>query len=114
MSKKLLKELVQASYTKDVLDSKKVEQIAKLLSRHDLKEYIRAIKLSEKARTIHLVLPKTSVYNKNDFAHLFNGKKVVVEEDPSLLLGVKVIDNDSVYDMTLKGNLEAFAKEAVQ
>lgn len=116
MTKKQIVQLIQASYTKDALDSKKVEKIASLLSRYDLKQYIRGLKLSEKAKTISLVLPDAKLYNstKKNFEEAFKNKRIVVEEDPSLLLGIKVIDNDMVYDMSLKNNLETFAKEVTQ
>lgn len=113
MTKKQISALVSASYTKNELDSKKVEKVASLLSRADLKKYIRALKLSEKSKTISLVLPDAKLYNSNkqNFESLFKDKKIVVEEDPSLLLGLKVIDNDMVYDLSLKNSLESFAKE---
>lgn len=113
MTKKMITQLVNASYTKDLLDSKKVEKIAGLLSRHDLKLYLRGLKLSEKAKTISLVLPDAKLYNsaKKHFEEKYKGKEVIVAEDPSLLLGMKVIDNDMVYDMSLKNIVESFAQE---
>ncbi len=116
MSKKEIQQLVEASYTKDTLDSKKVEKIASLLSRNDVKLYIRGLKLSEKAKTISLVLPDAKLYNstKKSLEDIFKNKRIIVQEDPSLLLGIKVIDNDMVYDMSLKNNLETFAQEAAE
>ena len=106
MTKKIIAQLVAASYTKDTLDSKKVEKVVKLLSRSDLKLYIRGLKLAEKQKTITLVLPDKKFYNKS----LLSGtkKRVVVMEDPSLLLGAKIIDNDMVYDVSLKNNITEF------
>ena len=106
MTKKIIAQLVEASYTKDELDGKKVDRIAKILSRQDLKIYIRGLKLAEKARTISLVLPDKNLYNKT----LVQGvkKRVKVIEDPSLLLGFRIIDNDMVHDMSLKNRLENF------
>lgn len=108
MNKKYIHQLVKASYTKDTLDSKIVEKIASLLSRADLKQYIRGIKLTEKARTLSLVLVDKKFYNKS----LVKGfkKHIEVVEDPSLLLGAKVIDNDMVYDMSLKNKLDTFVQ----
>jgi len=116
MTKKQIKQLASASYTKEILDSKKVEKIAALLSRADVKEYIRALKLAEKSHTVSLVLPDAKLYNSNRkfWENAFKNKRVIVEEDPSLLLGVKVINNDMIYDMTLKNNLELFAKETAE
>lgn len=106
MTKKIIAQLVKASYTKESLDSKKVERIVKLLKRAELKEYIRGLKLSEKAKTISLVLPDKKFYNKTLLGK--TKKRVEVIEDKELLLGAKIIDNDMVYDMSLKNNLDEF------
>ncbi|HSD98433.1 MAG TPA: hypothetical protein VLB73_01900 [Patescibacteria group bacterium] len=106
MTKKTITELVKASYTKEILNSKKVERIVKLLSRSDLKQYIRGLKLFEKSRTISLVLPDKKFYNKTLLGNI--KKQVRLIEDKSLLLGAKIIDNDMVYDMSLKNNLDTF------
>lgn len=107
MTKKQIHDLVTASYIKDMLDSAKVTKIASLLKRSDLKLYTRGLKLSEKARTITLVLPSLSLYNKSVIK---TKREVRVVEDPSLLLGAKVIDNDMVYDMSLKNELDTFVQ----
>lgn len=106
MTKKLINQLVEASYTKGQLDNKKVTRVAKLLTRADLKKYIRGLKLVEKANTISLVLPDVKLYNKSLLGN--TKKQVRVIEDTSLLLGVQVIDNDTVYDLTLKSTIERF------
>src|SRR5258706_4585561 len=106
MTKKVINQLVLASYTHEQLDSKKVARAAALLSRKDLKVYIRGLKLKEKANTISLVLPDVNLYNKSLLGD--SKKNIQILEDKSLLLGVKVIDNDTVYDMSLKNNIERF------
>lgn len=107
MTKKQIQALVKVSYSKGQLDEKKVERIASLLKRSELKEYVRSLKLAEKARVISLVLPHRKFYNKS---RSFNGKEVKITEDPTLLLGIKIVENDMVYDMSLKNSL----KEIVQ
>ena len=108
MTKKIISQLVAASYTKDALDEKKVMRIAAALSRQDLKTYIRGVKLVEKSKTISLVLPDAKLYNNSLVAGV--KKRVKVVEDKSLLLGYKIIDNDMVYDMSLKDKLEDFVQ----
>jgi len=103
MTKKLIQELVEASYTKNKLDSKKAEKIATFLKRSELKLYLRGLKLSEKSRTISLVLPNKKFYNISAISGF--KKDVLIAEDPSLLMGAKIIDNDTVLDMTLKNSL---------
>ena len=107
VNKKQIALLVSASYTKNVLDSKKVEKISQLLYREDLKKYVRGLKLAEKKRTISLVLPNKTLYNKT---LVKTNKRVVVTEDKSLLMGAKVIDNDMVYDLSLKSSLDEFVQ----
>lgn len=113
MTKKQLSELVLASYTKDNLDDKKVNQIANSLSRKDLKAYIRSLKLEEKKKLVTVALPTASVYNttKKIFFDLFPGKQISVEEDKLLMLGARITANDMVYDFSLKKRLEDFLFE---
>lgn len=116
MTKKQLNELVMASYTKDNLDEKKVNDIAKRLTRKDLKAYIRSIKLEEKKKVVTVALPSASVYNttKKVFFELFPGKQISVEEDKLLMLGGRITANDMVYDFSLKKRLEDFLFEVEQ
>lgn len=106
MTKKEIAQLAQASYTKDELDARKVEKIVSLLSRAEIKLYIRGLKLIEKTKTISLVLPNLNLYNKSLLGLV--KKRVTVTEDASLLMGAKIIDNDMVYDMSLKNSLDEF------
>lgn len=114
MKKKDIKKLAQASYK--TLDEKKVSQIASLLSKKDLKEYIRQLKFIEKAQEVIVALPAIKSYNKSDkfFEKLFADKKIMYQEDPSLILGAKITDNDMVYDINLKSRLEEAARQIEQ
>jgi len=110
MTKKQIKKIALASYTKNELDSKKVKRISQLLTRNSLKQYIKELKLLENQKTIIILTPS---FNKNSqsklkskFAKIFTDKKIIIEDDPSLLLGVKVIDNDLIYDLSLKNTLD--------
>jgi hypothetical protein len=40
------------------------------------------------------------------FKEIFPDKKLFVEKDPDLILGVKVTDNDNVYEFNLRNTLE--------
>lgn len=114
MTRKAIKKLAQASYQE--LDAKKVDTISSLLSKKDLKEYIRQLKLIEKSQEVIVALPSIKSYNKGDkfFEELFGKKRIVYQEDPSLILGAKVTDNDIVYDINLKSRLEEAANDIAQ
>lgn len=107
MKKKPIDELVHFSYVDGMLDRQKVEQIADLLKRHDLKEYITALKKYERQNTIIVSLPSMpEEKEQKKLQTLFPKKRIIYIIDPSLLMGMKVVDNDIIYNETLKNKLE--------
>lgn len=107
MTQKEIQLLVEGSYTKDQLDEKKVEKIAKLLKRKDLKAYIRGLKLADKKHKVYIAMPTKSVYNteRKRLEEVFDKKELIFEESPALLLGMKILDEDTEYDMSLQNQL---------
>jgi F0F1-type ATP synthase delta subunit len=105
MDSKKIAKLVTASYKDNNLDQKKVNKIASLISRADLKKYISGLELSEKKKSLIISSP-TNNQDIKRFEKLFPHKKIVLKRDPSLMLGVKVVDNDVVYEFTLKNSLD--------
>ncbi|OGH24875.1 MAG: hypothetical protein A3B47_02060 [Candidatus Levybacteria bacterium RIFCSPLOWO2_01_FULL_39_24] len=105
MNSKNIKNLILASYRNSNLDQKKVNKIASLISRSDLKKYINGLKLAEKKKNLTISAPISSQSLKK-FENLFPHKKIVLKKDPSLMLGVQIIDNDIVYEFTLKNSLD--------
>ena len=103
MDKKKIDKLIAISYKG--LDKKKVDGIASLISRPDLKKYINGLKSSESEKDLIISTPIDDKY-LNKYIKLYPNRKVILRKDPSLLLGVKVIDNDVIYDFTLKKSLE--------
>lgn len=116
MTKREIKTLTIASYKNDKLNEAFIVRVMKALSRKDMKAYLRALQLEEKKRKIYVATAQKSGYNttKKSLEKIFAHKDIVFQEDPSLLLGLKIIDNDIVYDMSLKNQLETVAKEVTQ
>lgn len=110
MHKKLLKQLVALSYSDDSLDKAVVLEIAEKLSRKELKLYINALKKEEQARRVVVALPKKDEQMFQKLQDLFPKKRMEVEEDPSLILGMKITDNDMVYNFTLQNTLKNIVK----
>ena len=108
MSTKQIKKLAVASYTNQLLDSKKVNKIVKLLNRNELKQYIKFLKSLEQSKTVKIVMSKLE--NKNLLAKelkiKFPNKRLEFSEDKSLIAGLKLIDNDTIYDFNLKNTFE--------
>jgi hypothetical protein len=108
MTKKQIKGLVQASYTGDELDQKKINRITKLLNRFELKEYIKLMKMFEKSKTLTVYTPNLSAgaFFRKELGKIFVNKKIEIKEDKKLIAGIKIIDNDNVYDFNVRNNLK--------
>ncbi len=104
MKKKIIDKLVAQSYKKDSLDQKTINKISTLLSKPDLKRYINGLKLAEKKKSLIVSSPINNQDLKK-FQKLFPNKKIIFKKDPSLMLGVTIVDNDMVYEFTLKNTL---------
>ena len=112
MNKSLIKKLAHASYTKGAIDPKKVNRITKSLKREDLKVYIKNLKTTESKKTVTVSIPSEDGIRdiKNYFSKIYPGKKIVFTIDQSLITGIKVVDYDNVYELSLRGFLEQAVK----
>ena len=106
MSKKLVKKLVDYSYKDNKLNSKNVESVAQLLGRCDLNLYIKALKRQERKLSVFIDVPINNVSVKGKFKGIFPNKKIIWNIESSLMLGVRVIDDDMLFEMNLKNTLD--------
>jgi len=104
----MIKKLAKASYTKDKLDEIKVNKIAKNLKNKDLKVYVKDIKTLESKKTVTVTLPSDDSLKeiRNHFIKIYPDKKLVFAIDPALLTGLRVVDYDNEYELSLRGFLE--------
>ena len=105
MNKKTIGKLVLASYKNNSLNQKEINKIVTLVSKTDLKKYINGLRLAEKKKSLIVCSPSNNQDLKK-FEKLFPHKKIIFRKDPSLLLGMEIIDNDIVYEFTLKNSLD--------
>lgn len=105
MNSKKIDKLILSSYRDSYLDQKKVNKIASLISKSDLKKYINGLKLVEKKKSLIISSP---IGNQDirKFEKLFPHKKIIFKKDPSLMLGIEVVDNDIIYEFTLKNSFD--------
>lgn len=112
MKKTLLKQLILTSYKEGELDEEIVFAIADRLERKELKQYLKALKQSEKLRTVIVDLPTDAAKEQiKDLQMLFPQKAIKVRKDPSLLAGVRIINSDDIFEMNLKHNLDAIIEQ---
>lgn len=108
MTKKEIKKLVLASYTKEKLDVKKVNKIIKFFTKSDLKKYINYLKLSEKSKNIIVEVSNLSEKNKimKEIKKMYPNKNISIKENKNIIAGIKITNNDIIYEANLKNNLE--------
>lgn len=108
MTKKEIKKLALASYTNSKLDINKVNKIIKSFTNSDLKNYIRYLRLNEKSKSITVEIPnlleKKEIINK--IKKMYPNKNVTVRENKDIIAGIKITNNDIIYEANLKNNLE--------
>lgn len=109
MTKKQIDKLALQSYRGNNLDSRRVEEVVAGISRLDLKMYIRALKNWESRESINIIIPNEKYKNNLKVSMLkkmFPSKKIKFILDSSLVAGVRIINQDMVYDFNLKNTLE--------
>ena len=117
MTNRDVKTLAIESYTRGEIDRKKVHKIAKLLSRPYLRIYLKELKNIEAKKTVRVMVPDKKMVGADTLKklmHSFPKKRVVLEEDPQLILGVKIIDNDLIYQLNLKNSLESLSQHLAE
>lgn len=108
MTTKQIKKLAVISYTGKSLDIKKVIRITKLLNRAQLKRYVQFLKSLEQTKTVRVIMSKFDAKSSltKELKKVFPDKQFQFSEDKSLIAGLKLIDNDNVYDFNLKNTFE--------
>lgn len=105
MDKRKLKILAEKSYRNGMLDQDKAKVIASLLKRADLKKYIEVLKNMENKNTVTVILPFENRVENLKFGKIFPDKKIIYRTDPALIAGMKIINNDIIYEFDLKDTL---------
>lgn len=102
MKKKTIEKLAQASYKDEQLDEQSVKLIADRLNRNILKKYITLLKQEEKKKMVFVTTPKPlTAKEREKIKMLFPKKKIIEQIDPSMLAGIKIVQNDEAYEMDL-------------
>jgi F0F1-type ATP synthase delta subunit len=99
---KMIQGLVVKSYKQDQLDPAIVDLVANKLNRRQLKQYIRLLKQQENKKQVIVTVPKTLSSEERDMIQkLFTGKKLYYTVDPSMISGIRIVDNDVEYEISL-------------
>ena len=107
MNKKIIRKLAEESYTNNILDEHTVNKIATLLSRSDLKKYTKALKNIENKKTVIVYTPlEPQKKIQERIQQVYENKNIKYVQDPTLFVGVKIVDNDLITEINLKNTLQ--------
>jgi len=106
MNRQTLKQMVLESHINGELNVAKINKIVDLLTKKELRLYIKALKNWEKKNKITIEVADKTGFDLSGFEDLFPDKKMVVTVDPSLMLGLRLQNNDDIFEMSLKNTLE--------
>jgi len=103
-----IKKLAEKSFTNENLDIKKIKKITPLLGRKQLKVYIKFLKKLENIRTVWVFTPINNIEKEiiDKLKSMFPRKRIEYITDSSLIAGLRIIDNDMVYELNLKDSLD--------
>ena len=107
MKKKQIKQLVEASYVDNKLDRSRVNRIIAHLTARELRGYLKVLKRQEKRLYVFADSSfELSEQDKKSFAELFPNKNLIFGRDPNLIFGVRITNDDMLYNVNIKNSLE--------
>ncbi len=103
-----IKKLAEQSFISENLDIKKIKSIISLLNKKQSKAYIKFLKKLENERIVWVFTAMDKVEDKigGKLKSMFPNKKIEYVKDPNLIVGLRVVDNDMVYEFNLKDSLD--------
>lgn len=110
LKKSKIKKLAIESFSNSELNAPRVKKIAKHLKRSELKLYIKALKQVNSKKTVTLVVPDDGIESVAGVAAklriAYPDKKILIKTDPTLIAGIKVINDDLIYEVSIKQMLD--------
>lgn len=106
MNKNIIK-LAQESINNGKIDQKRVDLISKRLTRTELKDYIKVLKNLTTKNKVYITLPtQPSEKQKKEFSSLFNNKEIVYNIDASIFPGIRILQGDLQYEVSLRNSMQ--------
>lgn len=113
--RKKINGLVLNSYNDNQLDPEIVDLIANRLSREELKQYIKLLKHYEHKKHVIVTVPQ---YLSNEqqiiIQKLFMDKEILYTIDPTIVSGIKIVDNDMEYELSINQLFQDLIKHLVK
>lgn len=115
MQRKLLIQLVKESYEGKSLNPQFVTKAGAMLSRQNLKQYVKALRRNEEKQQVTITLANTPKKNIEEvFASIYPNKKITYRFDSSLGAGIRIQEPDYEFELSLKQILEGIVAHVSQ
>ncbi|MEK7572944.1 MAG: hypothetical protein AAB531_00820 [Patescibacteria group bacterium] len=109
MSLKKIKKLALKTYSDNTLNKKVLDLVSKKLSRKDLKVYINELKRINGHRIVKVYVPDRRILTdkiERSLSKFFENKELQIIEEPELIAGLRIIDNDLIYELNLRDSFD--------
>lgn len=106
MTKKLLHQIIKYCYKDNIISPENVNKVVGYLDRSDFKEFVKGLKMYEIKHSVFIDLPIDNNNLKSKFKEIFPNKKIVLGLDNTLMLGLRILDYDMLFEINLKSNLK--------
>lgn len=107
MKKNQIKRLADVCFKNGELKEENINQVLPYLKRKDMKIFIKELEnLDQKNTVIVTCAAPLSEKTVSKITSMYPDKKVRIEIDPQLILGVRIVSNDSVYSANLDDILQ--------
>lgn len=111
MTTKQIKQLASISFADNKLDDKKISFIAAKLKRTDVREYVKMVQMMNGQRTVTVQSAQPADQSVlKQLSIRFPDKKILYTIDKQVLAGMRIIDNDILYDYSLDNKLDTLIK----
>lgn len=106
MDKKQIAKLAEISYINNVLDGETVQKIVARLNNKESREYLKALKRRRKKIEVYIDYAlELTEENKKKFKDIFPDKKVIFRNNPGLIMGIRITEDDKVYNFNISNEL---------
>lgn len=108
MKKEEIELLALKSYTKGKLDLKKVNKFTITMKRKEIRMYIDFLKRIEAQDTVIIEVSDMESFSKELFGKirkLYPEKKIIARENKELMAGIRITNNDLIYDFNFENVL---------
>lgn len=106
-----LKKLARVTILSDNIDTNVKEYVLTKLTRAELKEYLVHLKSLTQRSTVTVVGREITTELKNKIGNIYKDKKIIFVTDETISDGIKIIDNDTITDLTLENYIDNTIEE---